>query len=100
MSKGPLLEIAFDAVVIQWRGPAPFFFAAVPEHHAPAIREAARTASYGWGCVPVTAEANGIRFTTSLIPRDGNYLVPLKNTVRAEAGITLGDAIAMTIVII
>ncbi|MFT3977119.1 MAG: DUF1905 domain-containing protein [Sphingomonas bacterium] len=99
MSHDPLLEIAFDAEVIHWRGPAPFFFAAVPEHHAAAIREAARIASYGWGCVPVTAEANGLRFTTSLFPRDGGYMVPLKNAVRAKAGITLGDAVTLTIAI-
>lgn len=38
-------------------------------------------------------------FTTSLIPRDGGYLLPLKLAVRKAAGVALGDrlAVAMTI---
>lgn len=97
MSGRPLLEISFDAEVIHWRGPAPFIFAAVPRHHVAAIREAARIASYGWGCVPVAAEANGVRFTTSLFPRNDTYMVPLKKAMRAQADIAIGDVIAMTI---
>ena len=35
----------FQAEVIEWRGPAPFLFAAVPGEHIGAIRYAAMTAS-------------------------------------------------------
>ncbi len=115
MSDGPLLAIAFDTEVIHWRGPAPFFFAPVPREHAAAIKAAARIASYGWGVVPVTAEIGGGRasygwgvvpvtaeiggasFTTSLFPRDGSYLVPLKDAVRAQTGVSLGDQLVIAI---
>ncbi len=97
MSDGPLLAIAFDTEVIHWRGPAPFFFAPVPREHAAAIKAAARIASYGWGVVPVTAEIGGASFTTSLFPRDGSYLVPLKDAVRAQTGVSLGDQLVIAI---
>ena len=99
MVVAPLFHAHFDGIVIHWRGPAPFFFVGVPGHHAEAVRDAARRASYGWGCVPVEAEANGVAFTTSLFPKDGGYLLPLKAAVRKQAGISLGDRIdvAMTI---
>lgn len=97
MSDGPLLAIAFDTEVIHWRGPAPFFFAPVPREHAAAIKAAARIASYGWGVVPVTAEIGGASFTTSLFPRDGSYLVPLKDSVRAQTGVSLGDQLVIAI---
>lgn len=99
MSDGPLLEIAFEAEVIHWRGPAPFFFVAIPARFADAIRDAARIASYGWGVVPVTAIIDAVIFTTSLFPREGIYLVPLKNAVRAQTGAALGDMMHVSIVI-
>lgn len=82
-----LLDIAFDASVIEWRGPAPFYFLAVPQIHSDTIRWAARTASYGWGCVPVDARIGDIAFTTSLFPRGAAYLLPLKVAVRRRAHI-------------
>jgi len=91
----PLIEIDFTAEVVEWRGPAPFFFAAIPARHVDALREAARAASYGWGVVPVEARIGGAAFTTSLFPRDGGYLLPLKDAVRRAADITLGDRIAV-----
>ena len=61
-----LVEISFETTIIEWRGPAPFFFAPVPEEHVAAVRSAARLASYGWGVVPVTAVIGGVSFATSL----------------------------------
>ncbi|MBL8773685.1 MAG: DUF1905 domain-containing protein [Phenylobacterium sp.] len=86
-------SIAFEAEVIHWRGPSPFFFAVVPRDLADDMRAAARLASYGWGVVPVSAMLDGVTFTTSLFPRDGTYLVPLKDAVRRKVGVTAGDRI-------
>lgn len=87
----PLLEIAFAGPVIEWRGPAPFLFVALPDDQVEAVRAAARAASYGWGVVPVTATIGETRFTTSLFPRAGGYLLPLKDKVRRATELTLGD---------
>lgn len=86
-----LALIEFETHIIEWRGPAPFLFAPVPEDHVGEIRYAARIASYGWGAVPVTASINGVEFTTSLFPRDGAYLLPIKVQVQRQADLSLGD---------
>jgi Domain of unknown function (DUF1905) len=92
----PLLEIAFSGEAIDWRGPAPHVFVAIPAEQVEAVRDAAREASYGWGCVPVEASANGVDFTTSLFPRAGGYMLPLKVKVRLAADLSVGDTVSVT----
>lgn len=86
-------DIAFEAEIIHWRGPSPFFFAPVPQALAGTVKAAARAASYGWGVVPVAARVQGVAFETSLFPRDGTYLLPLKDKVRRDATVTAGDVV-------
>ncbi|GGW76851.1 hypothetical protein GCM10010503_63280 [Streptomyces lucensis JCM 4490] len=85
------MELAFTGRVIEWRGPSPYYFVAVPEPEAAGIREVAAMATYGWGVVPVRARIGGTAFATSLFPRDGGYLLPLKKAVRASQGLSEGD---------
>ncbi len=89
------MELSFAAPVIYWRGPAPFFYARLPADPAEAIARLKRTASYGWGAIPVTAAIGGISFTTSLFPKDGTYLLPLKDAVRRRLGVTVDDVVAV-----
>jgi hypothetical protein len=93
----PLAQIVFTGAIIEWRGPAPFYFVRIPDEHVGEIRYAAAIASYGWGCVPVAASIAGHDFTTSLFPRDGGYLVPLKAAVRKATGSAPGEDVAMTL---
>lgn len=86
-------EIAFESRVVEWRGPAPFYFATVPDAQARVLRAEARRASYGWGCVPVIATIGATRFRTSLFPKDGSYLLPLKAAVRRELAVGPGDPV-------
>ena len=89
----PLASIAFQAAIIEWRGPAPFLFVPIPEEHFGEIRWAAREASYGWGVVPVEARIDGVTFKTSRFPRDGSYLLPVKIAVQRAANLALGDKV-------
>jgi hypothetical protein len=89
----PLASVEFEAAIIHWRGLAPYLFVPVPERHADEVRYAARLASYGWGCVPVEARIGDVDFTTSLFPRDGTYLLPIKSEVQRVAGVGLGDRV-------
>ena len=89
--------LRFRADVIEWRGPAPFLFAVVPDAHVGAIRYAAMTASYGWGVVPVVATIGGTEFATSLFPRDGGYLLPVKRAVQRAEGVGPGDRVAVAL---
>jgi hypothetical protein len=94
-----MLQFSFDTTLIEWRGPAPFVYAPVPLEHAGKIEKIRKQASYGWGVIPVMAEIDGTAFTTSLFPRGGTYLLPIKLAVRKKNGITVGDAVAVTIAI-
>ena len=92
-----MLRFSFPTTLIEWRGPAPFVYAPLPREHADKIEQVKKQVSYGWGVIPVTAEISGTAFTTSLFPRDGTYLLPIKLAVRKATGITVGDAVAVTI---
>ena len=87
------MQFEFDAEIIYWRGPAPYFYAPVPPGEADEIRRASKLVSYGWGVIPVEAVVGGVTFTTSLFPKDGTYLLPLKVAVRKPTGITAGDVV-------
>jgi len=41
------LQLRFEAEVIHWRGPSPYFFAPIPEQHGEEIKEVAKFATYG-----------------------------------------------------
>jgi hypothetical protein len=55
--------------------------------------------TYGWGVIPVEATVGGVVFTTSLFPKDGTYLLPLKDAVRQKTNITAGDTISVDMTI-
>lgn len=94
-----MLRLSFHTTIIEWRGPAPFVYAPVPTEHAAQIERIKKQASYGWGVIPVQAEIGGMRFTTSLFPKNGTYLLPIKVAVRKKTGITIGDAVAVDMTI-
>jgi hypothetical protein len=85
----------FAGQVIEWRGPAPYYFVPVPAEECADIREVAAMATYGWGVIPVEARIGGIAFTTSLFPKDDGYLLPLKNAVRTPQGLAAGDDVTV-----
>ena len=93
------MELAFSGEVIHWRGPAPFRFVAVPGAEAAALRAASPLVSYGWGCIPVTVRLGRTRFTTSLFPKDGGYLVPIKVAVQRAERVELGDVVRLTLLV-
>lgn len=88
-----MVQFRFEATVLYWRGPSPFFFAPVPAHPAGEIRRLSKLVTYGWGMIPVTARIGDIAFDTSLFPKDETYLLPLKAAVRRKGDITAGDSI-------
>ena len=93
------MEFTFTGRVIEWRGPAPYYYLPVPEEESADIREVAAMATYGWGVIPVVARVGEIEFETSLFPKDGGYLLPLKDAVRKPSGITVGDEVTVEMTI-
>lgn len=90
-----LSNLKFSAEVIEWRGPAPFYFATVPESQVKKIKEIAAQLTYGWGVIPGRVKIGNTDFTTSLFPKDGGYLVPIKNDVRFAEQIEVDDKITV-----
>ena len=83
----------FESVVFEWRGPAPFYFARVPEDIAAEIALVAPTLTYGWGVIPATVTIGSTTVTTSLFPTEGGYLVPLKDALRKPEGVSNEDTV-------
>ncbi|WP_322418733.1 DUF1905 domain-containing protein [Mesorhizobium huakuii] len=52
-----------------------------------------------WGVIPVEATIDGFTFGTSLFPKDGTYLLPLKDDVRRKCNLTAGDSISISVAI-
>ena len=88
------MEFEFEGRVIEWRGPAPFYFVAIPEDESADIKLVAKGIEY-WGQVPVTVRIGDTRFSTALFPKDGRYLLPLKNAVRKSARIAVDQTVAV-----
>lgn len=91
------MRLNVTGVVFYWRGPSPFHFVAVPESESDEIREIASLVTYGWGVIPVEARIGATTWTTSLFPKDGLYLVPLKTAVRTAEGIELGAQVRVSL---
>ncbi|HYC06746.1 MAG TPA: DUF1905 domain-containing protein [Candidatus Binatia bacterium] len=87
------LDLVFSGEVVQWRGPAPYYFVRMPEEASSAVRAIASIVSYGWGCISVQGRIGETEFTTALIPKNGVYLVPLKDAVRRPTEISEGDEV-------
>ncbi len=85
------LDVTGD--LFHWRGPSPFHYVRVSDEAADAIAEVAPQVSYGWGCIPVIATVGATTWTTSLFPKDGGYLVPVKDAIRRAEGVELGDVV-------
>jgi hypothetical protein len=91
-----VMDIEFHGPVVEWRGPAPYYFVAIPEEESADIKFAAKGIEY-WGQVPVMVRINGAEFTTALFPKDGRYLLPLKDKVRRSAGIEVDEHVTVAL---
>ena len=91
------MRIQFSGDMFEWRGPSPFYFVSVPETEAARIAEVASMVTYGWGVIPVTVSVGATTATTSLFPKDGGYLLPIKNAVRLPEQLSVGDMVEVTL---
>ncbi len=90
-----MMIIEFKGKIFQWRGPAPYLFVAVPENESANIKAVSKLVTYGWGVVPVVVKIGKIEWKTSLFPKDGRYLVPIKMAVQKAEKLNEGDDIKL-----
>lgn len=94
-----LLDLTFRGELWYWRGPAPFHFITVPEDPSDALGVMSADVSYGWGMIPVRVRIGKSVWETALFPKDGRYVVPVKDVVRNAEGLALGDIVAVRLVV-
>ena len=85
-------DLLLSGPVVEWRGPAPYYCLDIGEEESDDIKVLARGIEY-WGQVPVVVRVEGAEFSTALFPKDGRYLLPLKDAVRRPAGWAPGDVL-------
>ncbi len=90
-----LIEIEVTGTIWYWRGPAPWYFVTVPEPQSDALKAVSRAVTYGWGMIPVTARIGKTKWETSLFPKDGLYIIPIKARVRTAEKLQEGDEVTV-----
>jgi hypothetical protein len=98
-SDGDALELAFRGEIWYWRGPSPFLFVTVPDEASAAIKAISSLVTYGWGVIPVEVRLGDTTWTTSLFPKDGRYLVPIKVVVQRAEHVGEGDTVDLELTI-
>lgn len=88
------LELQFSGELVEWRGPAPFYFVPLPPDEAELVDEVKAEVAY-WGVVPVRAWIGDTEFTTSMFPREDTWFLPVKDAVRTDEAIGLGDVVVV-----
>ena len=93
------MTLDFTGELWFWKGPAPWHFVTVPKEDCALLEEAAALVSYGWGMIPVSARIGATEWTTSLFPKDGQYVVPVKTWVRAAERLEIGDDVRVRLAV-
>jgi len=93
------MNLEFSGDLWFWKGPAPWHFVTVPDSECQELESASALVSYGWGMIPVAVQVGSSRWTTSLWPKDGQYVVPLKAWVRKAEGLQVGDLVTVRLTV-
>jgi hypothetical protein len=91
------VTLEFTGEIFYLRGPAPFYFVRTPPKESQELKDVMKLVTYGWGMIPVRARIGDTDFTTALIPKDGAYLLPLKDKVRKAQGLEVGETVTAVI---
>ena len=93
------MDVRFSGEIWFWRGPSPYHFVTVPDEESADLQAASSFVTYGWGMIPVAASIGATDWTTSLFPKDGGYVVPLKDAVRRAESLEVGDVVEVRLVV-
>lgn len=85
--------VEFDGEIWYWRGPAPWYFVTVPPEEARELKRVSAIVTYGWGMIPVSATIGKTVWKTSMFPKEGSYILPIKTSVRKAEKLEEGDTV-------
>lgn len=89
------MNLKFSGKIWYWKGPAPFYFVTVPEEQCDDLKAISGFVTYGWGMIPATIRIGKTEWRTALWPKDGRYIVPLKDRVRKAEQLAEGDTVTI-----
>lgn len=89
------MNIEFSGKIWYWRGPAPFHFVTVPAKQSRDLKAVSGLVTYGWGMIPVIVQIGKTEWRTSLWPKDGLYIVPIKDSVRKAENLEQDDKVTI-----
>ncbi|MEU3458188.1 DUF1905 domain-containing protein [Micromonospora sp. NPDC006766] len=93
------MDLEFSGEMWFWKGPSPWHFVTVPEEQCGDLEAASAAVSYGWGMIPVAARIGDTGWQTSLYPKDGRYVVPVRASVRKAEGLRVGDVVTVCLTV-
>jgi hypothetical protein len=67
----------------------------VPAEQCRALKAISGAVTYGWGMIPVKVRIGKSAWQTSLWPKDGSYIVPIKTSVRKTEKLEEGDTVTV-----
>lgn len=89
------MNLEFNGKLWYWHGPAPWYFVTVPAQQGSDLKAIVKLVTYGWGMIPVNVQIGKTGYKTSLFPKDGRYIVPVKASVRKAENLQEGDNVTV-----
>jgi hypothetical protein len=89
------MNIEFNGKIWFWKGPSPWYFVTVPAKQSRELRGIGSIVTYGWGMIPVNVRIGQTEWKTSLFPKNGRYIVPVKASVRQAENLEEGKIVTI-----
>lgn len=93
------MKFEFSGEIWFWKGPSPWYFVTVPEKECAELKAMLSFVTYGWGMIPVKARIGKTNWKTSMWPKDGSYILPLKVSVRKAEKLEEGDRVTVQLAV-
>ncbi|MBP6884717.1 MAG: DUF1905 domain-containing protein [Candidatus Pacebacteria bacterium] len=88
-------KYTISSKIFLWQGASAWHFVAIPKKESENIKKVFSEKKRGWGSLRVLVVLGKTTWATSIFPdsKSGQYLLPLKQEVRAKEGVANGDII-------
>lgn len=95
-----VMTLEFKGKLWYWKGPAPWYFVTVPQKQCRDLKAIVQVVTYGWGMIPVDVQIGKTMWTTSMFPKDGRYLVPVKASIRKAEQLEEGHSVTVRLAVL
>jgi hypothetical protein len=89
------MNIEFNGKIWYRHGLAPRYFVAVPANQSRDLEATLGFVTDGWGMIPAIVRIGKTEWKTSLFPKDGRYIVPIRASVRRAENLEEDDMVTV-----